>query len=179
MKTRFTWAVVAAGLVLASGCKPKGKEITTLQRKEAATLVSEAQFALQLKDLARAEGLLTKAAELVPDAGKVWVDLGSVRVRLGKKDTARTAYQAALKAYEDEAAAPADTKGGPLPAGAEAGPWLQQVYVLALLGRVDDARAVLAKAQKKLPESRAVRAFAEQKQIDKMIADPAFKLIAL
>jgi Flp pilus assembly protein TadD len=180
MKTRFTLGLLAAGWLFAVGCKPKPKEPSSLQRKEAATLVSEAQFALQLKDLTRAEGLLAKAVELSWDAGKVWVDLGSVRVRRGKKDAARTAYQAALKAYEDEAAKPADAKDGAgASAGPDVGPWMQQVYVLALLGRVDDARAVLAKAQKKFPESRAVRAFAEQKQIDKMIADPAFKLIAL
>ena len=173
MKTRvfFTLAVVVLGGT--PGCSPKAKEITSLQRKDAATLESEAQFALQLKDLARAEGLLVKAAELCPDTGKYWVDLGSIRVRLGKKDAARTAYLGALKAYEGAAA---NAKAGAAP---DPGPWLQQVYVLALLGRGDDARRVLAQAQKKFPESRAVRSFVEGKQIDKMIADPSFKLIAL
>ena len=173
MKTRVFFALAVLVLCGTAGCSPKSKEITSLQRKEAATLVSEAQFALQLKDLARAEGLMVKAADLCPDTGKYWVDLGSIRVRLGKKDAARTAYQGALKAYEGEAA---NAKAGAAP---DPGPWLQQVYVLALLGRVDDARSVLAKAQKKFPESRAVRSFVEGKQIDKMVADPAFKLIAL
>lgn len=156
--------------VLAGGCSRKSKEISSLQRKEAASLVSEAEFALQLKDYARAEGLFAKAVELCPDTGKYGVDLGSVRVRLGKKDGAKAAYQLALKAYEDEAALPETT---------DAGPMLRQVYVLALLGRVADARVVLAKAHKKYPESRQVRAFVDGKQIDKMVADPAFKLIAL
>jgi tetratricopeptide (TPR) repeat protein len=168
MNTRILFVLAGLGLVLASGCKPK--EPTSLQRKEAATLASEAQFALQLKDLPRAEGLLAKASDLCPDTGKYGVDLGSIRVRLGKKDAARAAYQRALKAYEDDAARP-ETK--------DAGPMLQQIYVLGLLGRVDDARAVLLKAQKKYPESRSVRSFIEGKQIDKMIADPSFKLIAL
>ena len=175
MKTtmRGFFVLAALGMLTTVGCAPKAKEITSLQRKEAATLVSEAEFALQLKDLARAEGLLAKAANLCPDTGKYWVDLGSVRVRLGKKDAARPAYEAALKAYEGEAA---NAKAGALPDPAS---WLQQVYVLSLLGRVDDARAVLAKALKKFPESRAVRSFSEGKQIDKMVADPSFKLIAL
>lgn len=177
MKVRFLSIVVCAtSVLLLSSCGQKAKEPTSLQRKEAATLVSEAQFALQLKDFARAEGLLAKATELSWDMGKVWVDLGSVRVRLGKKEAARTAYQSALKAYQEEAAKPVDTKAG---ATADVAPWMQQIYVLALLGRVDEARSVLAAAQKKFPDSRSVRAFAEQKQIDKMIADPAFKLIAL
>lgn len=173
MKTRVFFALAVLVVLGAAGCRPPPKEITSLQRKEAATLVSEAEFALQLKDLARAEGLLAKAADLCPDTGKYWVDLGSVRVRLGKKDGARTAYQGALQAYEAEVAKP---KAGLAP---ESGPWLQQVYVLALLGRVDAARSVLATAQKKFPDSRAVRSFVEGKQIDQMIADPAFKLIAL
>ncbi len=58
-------------------------------------------------------------------------------------------------------------------------PWLQQIYVLALLGRTEDARAVLAKTQKKFPDDRAVRVFSEGKQIDKMTADPRFKEIGL
>ena len=154
MKSRVFFALAVLVLFGMAGCSPKSKEITSLQRKEAATVASEAQFALQLKDLARAEGLMVKAADLCPDTGKYWVDLGSIRVRLGKKDSARTAYQGALKAYEGEAA---NAKAGAAP---DPGPWLQQVYVLALLGRVDDARSVLAKAQKKFPESRAVRSFA-------------------
>ena len=97
MKTRVFFALAVLVVLGAAGCRPPPKEITSLQRKEAATLVSEAEFALQLKDLARAEGLLAKAADLCPDTGKYWVDLGSVRVRLGKKDAARTAYLAALK----------------------------------------------------------------------------------
>lgn len=177
MKMRCFFLLAVAVALLAGGCKPKSKEITSLQRKEAASVVSEAQFALQLKDLARAEGLLAKAAELCPDTGKYWVDLGSVRVRLGKKEAARTAYEGALKAYEADAAkTKEETKDR---VGGEAGPALQQIYVLALLGRVDEARAVLAKAYKQFPENRAVRSFVEQKQIDKMIADPSFKLIAL
>jgi hypothetical protein len=44
---------------------------------------------------------------------------------------------------------------------------------------VDDARTVLAKGVKQFPDSRAVRAFSEGKQIDKMIADARFREIAL
>ncbi len=169
MKTRAFFIFAGLGLLLVGGCKPKGKEVTSLQRKEAATLVSEAQFAVQLKDYARAEGLLAKAADLTPDTGRYWVDLGAMRVRLGKKDLARAAYKAGLAAYE--AAAKEDPK--------DPQPVLQQVYVLSLLGRVDDARAVLAKALKLFPDERSVKSFTEGKQIDKMVSDPRFKEIAL
>jgi len=63
--------------------------------------------------------------------------------------------------------------------GADPQPVLQQVYVLALLGRHDEARRVLAKAQKKFPDNRAVRGFTEGGQYEKMVADPRFKEIAL
>ena len=167
-RSLFFLAVV---LVLgAAACKPKVKtsEITSLQRKEAATLVSEAEFAMQIRDLPRAEGLFAKATALCPDDGKYWVDLGSLRVRLGNKDAARAAYKSALAAYETLAADGKDSQ-----------PWLQQVYVLALLGRTDDARAMLERAQKKFPDDRDVRAFVENKQLDQMIAHPRFKEIAL
>ncbi|MCX6955571.1 MAG: hypothetical protein NTV51_25785 [Verrucomicrobia bacterium] len=169
MKTpAFVVLAVLASLV-AGGCKPKTKEITSLQRKEAASLVSEAQFALQLKDYARAEGLLAKAAALCPDNGRYWVDLGAMQVRQGKKEAARAAYKAGLAAYESDAGAnPKESKAV-----------LLQVYVLGLLGRVDDARAALKRAEKNFPEDRAVKAFVDGKQIDKMLADPRFKEIAL
>jgi Flp pilus assembly protein TadD len=168
MKNRLMTMAALAALVVTGGCG-KGKEITSLQRREAETLVSEAQFAVQVKDFARAEGAMTNATALCPDTGSYWIDLGAMRVRLGKKDLARSAYQSGLKAYEAAAAAaPTDVR-----------PMLQQVYVLGLLGRTDDARAVLAKGQKQFPDDRTVRAFAEGKQIDKMIADPRFKEIAL
>jgi len=169
MKTRALFVLAVLVPLMAGGCKPKGKEITSLQRKEAANLVSEAQFALQLKDYARAEGLLAKAAALCPDNGRYWVDLGAMQVRQGKKDAARAAYKSGLAAYESDAGAnPKDSK-----------PVLLQVYVLGLLGRVDDARATLARAEKRFPDDRAVRAFVDGKQIDKMLADPRFKEIAL
>ena len=167
MTRRLLTFAFAAAFFLPGGCKPKAKEITSLQRKEAATLVSEAQFALQIRDFARAEGLYAKAAALCPDSGDYWVALGQTRVRLGQRDPARAAYKSALDCYHDSADAASTSE-----------PWLQQVYVLALLGRLDDARAMIAKTQKKFPDDRAVRSFVENGQLEKMVADPRFKEIA-
>jgi Flp pilus assembly protein TadD len=167
MKKRLLIAPVVVALLLATGCKPK--EVTSLQRKEAATLASEAQFAVQLKDYARAEATLAKAAELAPDTGTYWVDLGTLRMRQGKRDAARNAYKSGLAAYQ--AAAKSTTT--------DAGPLMQQIYVYALLGQPNDARAALEKAMKQFPDNRTVRSYAEAKQLDKMLADPRFKEIAL
>ena len=57
-------------LLAVTGCKPKSASITSLQRKEAASLISEAEFALTIRELARAEKLLTQACALEFDNGK-------------------------------------------------------------------------------------------------------------
>ncbi|MSU49964.1 MAG: tetratricopeptide repeat protein [Opitutus sp.] len=170
MKPRFIriTALILCSLILGAGCSRRPK-ITELQRKEAAHLSAEADFALNLRDWACAEGLLAKAVQLCPDNGARWINLGVVRVKLGQKPGAKVAYQGALDAYQAEGAAD--------PKNVE--PWLKQIYVLALLGRVDEARKLLDRATKQFPESRNVRAFVEGKQLERMMADPMFKQSAL
>lgn len=160
---------LAATLVALTGCKPKAREITALQRKEADFLVAEAAAAMNLKDWARAESMLAKAVETVPDNGVCWTSLGATRLRLGNKAGAKEAYQGAFRAYETQLASNGDN--------VEA--WLKQVYVLALLGRIDDARTMLDKVNKRFPNHRNVRAFVDGKQLDRMIADPTFQRNAL
>jgi tetratricopeptide (TPR) repeat protein len=151
------------------GCKPKPKEIPTLQRKEAANLVSEAQFALTMKDLARAEPLFEKAANLCPDTGEYWLGLGVTRRRLGNKAGAKAAYEKMREACHD-----AYVLNGNSPEAA-----LQEVHALALLGRIDEARKVLEKARKKNPTNPQLRGFSEKNGIDQLIAEPEFKELAI
>jgi len=162
-------AFVSGALLLAAGCKPKAKQIPAIQRKEAANLVSEAQFAVTLRDYARAEPLFEKAANLCPDTGDYWVDLGVVRRRLDNKSGAKAAYKEALGAFRD--AAELDPN--------QSDAMLQEINVLLLLGRVDEARDALQQARKKLPDDRALRNFDEGRQLERILADPAFKEIAL
>ena len=169
---RLGWMIVTTSLVLLlAACGKPRKEITELQRKEAAHLATEAQFAMNMRDWTRAERVLTQIVQTVPDEGVYWTSLGAMRLKLGNRAGAQQAYQEALKAYEDEAAAD-KTK-------AEVEPWLKQVQVLAMLGRIDDARKRLDQVVKKFPQDRRVRAFVDGKQFDKMIADPMFKQGAL
>lgn len=165
-------AAAVCGLLvvgLTGGCGAKKKETAEHQRKEAAHIMAEADFALNLRDWPRAEGLLVKAAGLVPEEGEVWTTLGAVRIRQGNKAGARDAYLRALKAYENDAAE----------AKLEAEPWLRQVHMLALLGRVSDARSLVEKIAKRFPQDREVRAFVSEKRLDQLLADPAFKQVAL
>jgi len=167
MKRLLPLSLVVFALLAA--CKPHVREATPLQQKQAANLVSEAQFALGLRDYARAEPLYAQATELVPAEANYWVSLGSTRARLNNKSGAKKAYEGALAAVDAAIA-----KDGKAPE-----PRLQRVYVLALLGRADDARDTLAKAQKDLPDDRSIQSFVEAKQLDQLLADPGFKAIAL
>jgi tetratricopeptide (TPR) repeat protein len=161
--------LLVAVVVFPAGCRAKQKEITSLQRKEAATLASEAQFAVTIRDFARAESLLAKATELCPDSGTYWVNLGSVRMKLANRDAAKKAYNNALSAFEEQGKS--DKEGS--------GPWLQQIYVLALLGRADDARALQEKVAKRFPADPDVQQFVSRKQLERTLADPKFKEAAL
>lgn len=158
--------VLVAGCV--TGCS-RHKEVTSHQRKEAASLVSEAEFAVTLRDYARAEGLLAQAVAICPDTPEYWLNLGVMRRRLDNRAGAKDAYEQMLDLSRDI------YRRDPMNADA----LLQQVYVLALLGRLDDARAALEKAQKNHPSDRNVRAFVESRQLDHTLEDPAFKAIAL
>jgi len=165
MRLRLALLAAAAALILA-GCHRR--EITSLERKEAANIVSEAQFAVTLRDWRRAEGLFAKATVLCPDQGDTWMDLGMVRMRLHNSGGARSAYKSALSVYED------DSKREPSNSVAV----IRRAYVLVVLGRVDDARSVVARAQSDHPDDRRLRAFVESKGLDKMIADPGLREIS-
>jgi hypothetical protein len=105
----------------------------------------------------------------VPDNGAYWITLGSVRKKLGNSSGAKSAYQSALRAFESRAKK----------SSTDSDPVLKQIYVLALLGRADDGRALSQKMAKQFPTDRSVRIFMEDKQFDQMLADPGFKEMAL
>ena len=169
-RMKFSSLLLAAlALLTAAGCNPKVRHSTDLERKQAANLDSEADFAITLHDFARAEPLLDKATTLCPDVIQGWMKLAAVRIKLGDKGKARTAYEGALKATRAAYAEKPDM--------AEAR--IQEVYILVFLGRADDARAALAKAQKALPDNRELRAFIDSKQLDQLLNDPNLKQLAL
>ena len=149
-------------------CKPKAKEITPLQRKQAAAFESEAEFALHMKDLARAESLYLKAAELCPDNADYWLSVGVCRRKLDNRPGAKAAYESALDAYQAAYRLNAQ----------DPQPLLQQIYLLTLLNRVDEARATLEKARKAHESDSRLRNFTNQ-TIDRMIADESFKSLKL
>jgi tetratricopeptide (TPR) repeat protein len=164
MRARLALAMAAA-LALA-GCR--AKEITKLQRDEAANDVSDADFAVTIHDWARAETGYGKAVELCPDEGDVWMNLGIVRMRQHKNDEARSAYKSALSVYV------AGSKAHPL----DSATVMRRAYVLVVLGRSDEARSVVADAVAKSPDDRRLQNFVAAKGVDNMMADPALKEIS-
>lgn len=165
---RLTPFLLVLIFLAATGCGPKQPAISDLQRKQAAALVSEAEFALALRDYARAESLYSEATGLCPDNGAYWLQLGSTSKRLNKTAEARKSYEQAAKA--DAAAYKANAE--------DPRPVLRQMYVYALLGRVDDARALLRKVRKAHPNHEEVQAF-DEATLDRMLADPGFKTMAI
>jgi tetratricopeptide (TPR) repeat protein len=159
--------VLPLAMVLAvAGCHRK--EITKLERDEAANIVSEADFAVTLREWSRAEGLYARAAQLCPDSGSTWFNLGLTRMRQNNHSGAKAAYKSALADYEDDSARE--------PSNAQA--VIRRAYVLVILGRPDDARSVIAKARSKNPDDRTLRSFTENNSLDSMIADPGLKSIS-
>lgn len=167
LKSSIILLLLSGLTMIGAGCSPK--EVTALQRKQGANLVSEAEFANTLRDYARAEGLYAQAVVLCPDTPDYWLNLGAARRRLGNRAGAQMAYEQVL-----DLAKAAYRRDGKDPQ-----PLLQQAYVLALLGRIDDARAVVEKAQKQHPDSRELRLFIENRELDRLVNDPVFKQIAL
>jgi tetratricopeptide (TPR) repeat protein len=157
--------LLAAALTL-SGCHRK--EITKLERDQAADMVSEAEFAVTLKEWSRAEGLYAKAVQLCPDTGDIWVNLGIVRMRLNDHGSARSAYKSALAAYKEAIARD--------PKNAQA--VLHRAYVLVILGRADEARSAIEDARAANPGDRLLRDFSENRGMEKMLADPGLKSLS-
>jgi Flp pilus assembly protein TadD len=159
-------ALVLAVVLALAGCHRK--EITSLERKEAANVLSEAEFAVALKDWHRAEGLYARAADLCPDAGNTWTSLGIVRMRLKNREGARSAYKSALSAYGNSIDRdPADSQSV-----------IRRAYVLVVLGRVEEARSFVGKAHSRFPGDRRLRNFVENHELDTMIADPGLKSVS-
>lgn len=166
--TKSTVLLLAA-LAFAAGCGPgKPKEVSKAARAEAAQNASEAEFAAQIRDFARAETLLSRSVELDPEMAQYWMHLGAMRRRLNNVSGARKAYERARDLLET------DYKRKKTPE-----PLLVEVEVCVLLGKPADAKKVLEKAQRAHPDDPNVRAFIENDVLRKMTENADVKSIGL
>ena len=163
MKRVLFLVLMAMGL---AGCgKP---QVTPLQRKQAANLVSEAHFATNMREWARAEKLYAEAVKLTPDDGDVWLQLGATRRRQSDTSGAKKAYAEAADAY---AAAYKDNPRDPELL-------MQQATALGLLGRMDEAKRILAKVRNDHPNSPEVRSLTDE-AFEQMMKSPQMQALAL
>lgn len=139
--------------------------------REAELLAAEAAFAINLRDWPRAEQTLARATEVDPGRADLWLSLGSTRVRAGRTTEAREAYLKALRQFERSGDSDA-AKNDP-------GPTLEQIRVLALLGRIPEARSLAAELPRRFAAHPRVRAFRESGGVDQLVQDPSFREIAL
>ncbi|MEI7552395.1 MAG: hypothetical protein WCL24_08680 [Verrucomicrobiota bacterium] len=162
-RARLLLGLLVLGL---AGCGPR--EVTPLQRKQGASLASEAGFAVSIRDYPRAEGLYAQAVAACPDTADYWLSLGTVRRKRNDRAGARTAYEQALTAARAH-----DRRDG-----ADDQALLPAFYALVLLDRADDARALLAQARREHPNNRMLRNLADQDEIGRLVADPGFRELA-
>jgi tetratricopeptide (TPR) repeat protein len=159
-------ALVLAAALPFAGCARK--EISAIDREQAANMASEAEFAATVKEWDRAEGLYAQAAKLCPDSGDTWLALGIARMHLGDRSGAKAAYKAAAAAYES---AFRSDPGNSQALG-------QRAYTLVVLGRQDEARSAAQKALRDHPDDRFLRNLVDGGQLERVIADPALKAIS-
>lgn len=169
---RPAWPSVLLALValIAGGCGANPAD-EARRGREAELLASEANFAANLRDWPRVERALVPATALAPGRPELWLDLGAARVRLGRMTEAREAYTRALEGFERQADSTA-FKGNPEPT-------LNQVRVLALLGRLPEARAVAAELPRRFPGNPRAREFIESRELERLTAERSFREVAL
>ena len=168
---RWTLGVLGASLLLLAACgkreaapraEPgKPKEVSRVVAAEAEGYLSDALFAVQIKDFARAEQSLAKAVKLRDDIPDWWLQLGVARKKLGKSSDARIAYKKALAIHER---AYEQTKDSQYIQG--------QLYILLLLDDEAEARIRLQKALRAHPDDQELKGFDRAKGIDQLLRNP-------
>ncbi len=151
------------------GCsKSKPEEVPEGVKHEAAALVSEAQFAMQIREYSRAEELIRRALKLREDMPEYWVSLGMALRKKDDKTGARKAYEKALdlhvERYESEKT----------PEGLS-----QQAFVLALLGRTEEALKLLQQGLKEYPDSSTMKEMANPRGLPRTFRTDEFRGLML
>lgn len=168
MKHAHVILIALAALVLA-GCGDRGPKRTPGQPRAVSATVaaqadeaaSDATFALQVQDYARAVQSLKKSLGFRDDIPDRWEALAYAYKHLDRKSDARDAYNRALKLWKQYYSETKDPGDG-----------MRELYVLVYLGRADDARALAKKLAEANPNNTDVQNFYQNKGVDAMLADP-------
>lgn len=167
MKRLFIVCACVAAL-LVTGCSRAPKEVSPAVRAEAASLLSEAQFAMSIREFSRAEELIERALKLRDDVPEYWVSLGMACRKQDDKSGARKAYQKALGLHVDRYEK--DKKPEEL---------AQQAFVLGLLGKTDDALKLLDKGLHEHPDSAVMKKMADPRGLPRTFQTAEFKALTI
>lgn len=142
MKNLLFIVIVTVPLVLV-GCSRQNP--VTAQE-----LCNKASFAMQEDDHASAASLLRQATELKPDFAEAWVGLGMALVQMNQIAKARSAYECALALHSERYKHTQSTNE-----------LQQQAFVLLLLGKPDEAEALLVNGRQTHPNATILQTFAD------------------
>lgn len=165
---RLLLVIVCVSVLFSAGCSKKRKEVPDSVKAEAATLVSEAQFAMQIREYSRAEELIQKALKLRDDVPEYWVTLGMVRRKQDNKSGARKAYEEALELHtarfnEEKSAEQLS----------------QRAFVLGLLGKTPEALKLLEEGLKQFPDSAVMKKMADPRGLPRTFQTADFKSLSI
>ena len=123
--------------------------------------MAQAQSAMQANDFSKAEELMQQALKLREDMPEYWVAIGMARRRQENKDGARDAYQKALTLLENRNKNEKDIG--------------QKAWVMALLGKTDEAVQFLNKSLKDHPDSTYLQKMADPRGLPRTFQSEDFK----
>jgi len=115
--------------------------------ESAQDLANRANKHFQQSEYSQALKLVIQATDLKPDFAEAWVFKGMTEVKLGLPEDARKSYEWALKEHKNRFETSSDSPH-------EA---LQQIHVLALLGREHEAQQLSNQIREQFPSSQEVK----------------------
>ena len=153
--------VVVVGVLCLAGCGDAGPEVAD----RAQVLAGQAAEAFNAGDYSEARSLSREAVTRKPDSAEAWVEHGMACAAMQDGGCARDSYERALQLHAQQ------YRENP----GDSNQLQQQVYVLLLLGRDAEARALLTQGLERHPEDRQLALFASD--LEGLLADSGFQKI--
>lgn len=145
MKTAPLVLFLASALF--TSCTPPPHSSVSADSK---ALAGDSAAALNAQDYSKAQRLAAEATRLAPEFAEAWVGYGMASVKLRQTDRAREAYERALSLHQ------ARLRQSP----SDSNQVFQQIFLLALLGRSDEAESLLKRAHSDYPNDQQISTLA-------------------
>ncbi|HUT28816.1 MAG TPA: M56 family metallopeptidase [Sedimentisphaerales bacterium] len=143
----------------------EGAEAEEMTDTKGQDIASRAAEAMNAGDFERAQALSAEAVELDPDFAEAWTGMGMACVRAGDYKGAKESYERALSFHQER------YRKDP----SNANHVQQQIFLLVLLGRDEEAKSLLSRARLQHPEDEQLKKF-EQGGFAALEEDPQYIL---